>query len=233
LDPAAPTGEAALYGPVKAFLEGQGYQVKGEIDRCDVVAVRGDEDPVIVELKTRFSLTLLFQAVERQAMTDQVYVAIAVTDAGQTVWRRHHRVLRLCRRLGLGLLTVHLDRRHVEPRLDPAPHQPRKSKLRRTRLLKEFAERVGDPTPGGSNRRPVVTAYRQDALRLADLLARLGPQKVSSLRELTGVARAGRILQGNVYGWFDRTGRGVYSLSPRGQSALSTFADQIPTPREA
>ena len=37
--------EADLYAPIKAFLEAQGYRVKGEIGRCDVLAVRGDEGP--------------------------------------------------------------------------------------------------------------------------------------------------------------------------------------------
>ena len=33
--------EHDLYPPVKAFLEAPGYAVKGEIDSCDVVAIRG------------------------------------------------------------------------------------------------------------------------------------------------------------------------------------------------
>ena len=45
--------EADLYPPIKAFLEAQGYAVKGEIGPCDIVAVRGDEPPVVVELKER------------------------------------------------------------------------------------------------------------------------------------------------------------------------------------
>ena len=48
--------ETDLYPPVKAFLEAQGYTVKGEVEGCDVVALRGDEPPVVVELKTAFSL---------------------------------------------------------------------------------------------------------------------------------------------------------------------------------
>ena len=51
--------ETDLYRPVKQFLEAQGYVVKGEIGPCDVVAVRGDESPVVVELKERLSLSLV------------------------------------------------------------------------------------------------------------------------------------------------------------------------------
>jgi hypothetical protein len=68
--------ETDLYAPIKRMLEGQGYVVKGEIGAVDVVAVRGDEEPLIVELKTGFSLSLFHQAIARQAITDAVYVAV-------------------------------------------------------------------------------------------------------------------------------------------------------------
>ena len=42
--------ESDLYAPIKTFLSGLGYQVKGEINDCDIVAKRGDET-LIVELK--------------------------------------------------------------------------------------------------------------------------------------------------------------------------------------
>ena len=117
-----PTTETDLYPPLKSFLEGQGYAVKGEIGRCDVVAVRGEEEPVVVEMKMRFSLDLVFQAVERFSLTDKVYVAIE--HRKKSLWtRRSKDILRLCRRLGIGLLTVHLESGLVEPRLDPGTHQ--------------------------------------------------------------------------------------------------------------
>ena len=53
--------EATLYAPVKLFLERLGYEVKGEVRGCDLVARRGDEPPVIVELKLRFNLALVLQ----------------------------------------------------------------------------------------------------------------------------------------------------------------------------
>ena len=101
--------ETDLYPPVKAFLEAQGYAVKGEVDGCDLVAVRGDEPPVIVELKAGFSLPLVFQGIARQGLTDNVYLAVP-PFSGRTTRRRD--ALALCRRLGLGLLAV---------RLKPAP----------------------------------------------------------------------------------------------------------------
>ena len=57
--------ESDLYAPVKALLEGQGYSVKGEVLGCDVVAVRGKELPVIVELKQTFGIGLVLQGVKK------------------------------------------------------------------------------------------------------------------------------------------------------------------------
>ncbi|MGH1480449.1 MAG: DUF2161 domain-containing phosphodiesterase [Geminicoccales bacterium] len=221
-----PITETDLYLPVKKFLEGQGYTVKGEVGRCDVVAVRGDEDPIIVEMKVRFSLEVLFQAVERLAVTDKVYVAI---DHGRnSLWtRRSKHVLRLCRSLGIGLLTIHPDRDLVEPRLDPGPYQRRPNKKRKERLLREFSRRVGDPNIGGSAKKPVMTAYRQDALRCARALRLNGPLKLKELRMMSNVERAASILQRDVYGWFERVERGIYALSPAGDDALLTFKETV------
>ena len=68
--------ESDLYAPVKALLEGQGYVVKGEVRGCDVVGVRGEEPPVIVELKRVFGLSLVLQGVDRLALSDRVYLAV-------------------------------------------------------------------------------------------------------------------------------------------------------------
>ena len=213
--------EAELYGPIKQFLEAQGYEVKGEIGPCDVVAVRGEEGPVVVELKERLTLALVLQAVDRLAFSDAVYVAFRVGRGKTASWRTSRkRVLSLLRRLGLGLLIVS-ERANVVPVLDPAPYRPRSNARRRQRLLKEFAERVGDPEAGGSVSRQRLTAYRQDAVRCARELADgAGTLKVSVVRERTGVSRAGPIMRDNHYGWFDRVKTGHYSLSPKGEQEL-------------
>src|SRR6266576_454007 len=171
--------ESDLYAPVKALLEEQGYVVKGEVRGCDVVAVRGGEPPVIVELKRTFGLGLVLQGVDRLAISDRVYLAI-----GQ--WpKRMKNVRKLCRRLG------------------------------------EHQRRVGDPNLGGSTTRvPMMTAYRQEALRCAELLASNGPMKLAALRMAAAAPRAATILQQDVYGWFERIERGIYTISPAGRRGL-------------
>src|SRR3546814_9554365 len=67
-----------------------------------------------------------------------------------------------------------------------------------------FAQRVGDPNTGGQTRRPIVTVYRQNALRCAVLLHRQGPTKAALVAAGTGVATAAALLRSDVYGWFER-----------------------------
>ena len=71
--------ESDLYLPLKRFLESQHYEVKGEVQDCDVLAVRGREAPVVVELKLSLNLEVILQAVERLALTSKVYIAFPYT----------------------------------------------------------------------------------------------------------------------------------------------------------
>ena len=223
-----PMRETDLYPPVKAFLEAQGYVVKAEVEGCDVVAVRGEEPPVIVELKAVFSLALVFQGIARQGVSDNVY--LAVPPFARRTGRRKD-ALALCRRLGLGLLTVRLEPApFVEALLDPAEYRPRPRRDRLGRLLREFQRRVGDPNQGGSSRRGIMTAYRQDALRCAAYLGANGPTKAAVVARAVGVARAGVMMRVDHYGWFERapgTPPGVYGLTPKGRTALDEHAGVV------
>ena len=212
--------ESDLYPPVKAFLEAQGYEVKSEIGHLDVLAIRGDEPPVVVELKTSFSLSLLLQGVERQTLFDHVYLAVPLGPRGWPA--RYKDLTRLCRRLGLGLLAVRLSPDPaVEPHLDPGPYQPRKNAAKAARLLREFSRRQGDPNTGGTTGIRRMTAYRQNALALATHLAAHGPAAPVALARATGITAAAAILRDNHYGWFDHPSRGLYTLSPNGAAALA------------
>lgn len=207
--------ETILYPEIKRFLETQGYVVKSEVKNCDVVAVRGTEIPVIVELKQSLTLPLFYQAVDRLSISENVYVAIPRPKRGVS-----SNAVKLCRRIGIGLIIV-TSSGSVEAVCDPVPYAPRINTKKRGVLLKEFNARAGDPNIGGSTRKPLMTAYRQDALKCAAHLNAQGPSRIRDVKAATKVDRAPAIFHDNVYGWFDKVERGVYQLSKAGQSALA------------
>ncbi|MEL6618507.1 MAG: DUF2161 domain-containing phosphodiesterase, partial [Pseudomonadota bacterium] len=128
---------------------------------------------------------------------------------------------RLCRRLGLGLMTVRPKDGLVQVHCDPGPYAPRKNTRRQGQLLREFAARAGDPNDGGQTRVGLVTAYRQDALRLAVYLYETGACKGADVARETGVDRATTMMRHNHYGWFEKVDKGVYGLTPQGAAAVT------------
>ncbi|MFZ5962286.1 DUF2161 domain-containing phosphodiesterase [Thalassococcus sp. BH17M4-6] len=215
--------ESELYAPVKALLQRQGYVVKGEVGKADLVATRGGEEPVIVELKLRLTLALFHQAVARQALSDLVYIAVP-RPTGAQAKRALKDNLALCRRLGLGFITVRGDGK-VEVLCDPGPYAPRKNRKAQARLLREFERLRGDPNDGGATRYGIVTGYRQDALRCAAYLAEQGPSKGATVAKAVGVKPATRIMADNHYGWFERVEKGIYALTDTGRAGLVHWAD--------
>ena len=222
--------ETALYLPVKRFLENLGFAAKGEVGGCDVVALKGNDPPVVVvcELKQVFNLELLLQAVDRAAACDEVWVAAKLSARGKGR-ESDARYRNLCRRLGFGMLAV-TSSGQVEVLVQPPSTAPRKNPKKRSRLVVEHQRRKGDPVAGGSTRAPVMTAYRQQALACASALSD-GPKRVRDLR--TEMPDAAKILQRNVYGWFDRAERGVYALTKAGHAALRRWPQHGQMPEEA
>ena len=163
--------ETSLYSPVKSFLEGLDFVVKGEIGGCDLLALSGDFPPIVVicELKLRFNLDLVLQGVDRMAVSDEVWLAAPISARGKG--RESDRRFRnLCRRLGFGLLGI-LPGGEVQILLSPTALAPRRDPRRRSRLIEEHRRRQGDPAVGGGSRKPIMTAYRQEALSCAAALA--------------------------------------------------------------
>jgi hypothetical protein len=216
--------ESDLYLPLKRFLESQHYEVKGEVQDCDVLAVRGKEAPVVVELKVSLNLDVILQAVERLSLTPKVYIGIP--GECRAFKRRRKHTIKLLRMLGLGLVVIHSNPETGSARvlLDPGEYTPRKSKHRQERLLGEFSRRLGDPNLGGTGRRVgIMTAYRQRALEIAQFLQNCGSTKASLVARALREPKARDFLYRDVYGWFDRASLGVYDLSPRGRRELALW----------
>jgi hypothetical protein len=220
--------ETSLYRPVKRYLEALGFTVKGEVCGCDLVALRGDEPPIVVigELKLSFSLDLVLQAVDRTAACDEVWLAVGPAGRKRL---RDPRVRKLCRFLGFGLLAVS-SAGVVEALIEPRPWKPRKDKQRRARLIDEHRKRIGDPAPGGSTRQPIMTAYRQQALACAASLAE-GPRRTSELRSL--VPNAPSILFGTGMGGSRGLSVAFIDLLQKASSLSPMWSLPAPSPNAA
>jgi hypothetical protein len=174
---------------------------------------------IVVELKMTFTLELVLQAVDRMALCDEVWLAVAASRSGRGR-ERDRRAQKLCKRLGVGLMTV-LPRGGVEVLVAPEPWKPRPDNKRRSKIMSEHRRRQGDPAAGGSTRRPIMTAYRQQALACAAAMSE-APRRPRDLK--VDLPDAPKILQSNVYGWFERVERGLYGLTEGGRAALVTWA---------
>ena len=225
--------ETELYLPVKAYFEGQGYEVKAEIQNCDLIAkLPGEATFTIVELKKTFNMQLLFQAIERLKLSDRVYVAIEYNPHKKLgsfyTWKD---AVSLCQRLHIGLIGVQFYT-SKKPAVDILCHPnsqvvPRKSPKRRQRIQTEFERRSGDYNIGGSSRTKLITSYRERALRCASQLSQHDNMSTRELRAHLNDPQVALLLQHNYYGWFERVSRGTYTLTAQGKQALIEYANIV------
>ncbi len=230
-DTTPPIRETDLYPLLKTWLEVNGYQVHAEVGGCDVAARKGDE-LVLIEMKRAINIDLLLQAVGRQKATESVYVAVPAPHLRDKRWRG---LLRLLKRLELGLLLVHA--RSAMPRVELVFHPLRQERRREARLgrafLTEMAGRSQSLNVGGSVKIPLMTAYREQALGVAAALDSYGPTSPAALCRAGAPQRAANILYANHYGWFERTARGIYALTDKGRAALNDFPELVASIRNS
>jgi len=224
--------ESDLYEPVRQYLEGLGYEVKGEVKGCDMTALR-DGELIVVELKRGFTLELLYQAMDRQRVADGVYVAVPLPKRGYNA--PHMREMEsLCRRLELGLIFVGFTTKGL-PQVDVAVHPkeapaPRRDKKRRLAVIREHESRTGSVNTGGVTRRKILTAYKEQALLVARLLREGGPMRAEEVKKAGGPPNTTSILSRNVLGWFSREmtpdgRRYLYRVTVKGLDALEEYKE--------
>jgi len=132
-------------------------------------------------------------------------------------------VLKKC---NIGLITVALD---SPTKIAEIVHFPTgkdaKNNLKTRRIKKEMAGRTVD-TQGGTQQK-VNTAYRERNVRIATLLEAHAPLNAPALIKTYGCeADAYTILRNNVYGWYEKIGRGTYALTDIGRAYLQENATQ-------
>lgn len=223
--------ETDLYKPVKEHFTEQGYDVYGEVNHCDVVAVQGDE-LVIVELKLTANMDLLIQSTLRQRLTNFVYIAIPKPKYSlrSKKWKD---LCYLLRRLELGLLMISFKGEDAKAELifPPGPFDRKKSMSlstkKRNALLVEIKGRTGDFNIGGSTQTQIMSAYKENSIHIACCLVQSGALSTRDLRQMGTGDKTTSILYENHYEWFERVRRGVYQLTEKGESELQLYPDLV------
>lgn len=216
--------ETDLFKPVKILFEQMGYTVQGEVKDIDMIALL-DETIIMVEFKLQLGFKLILQAINRQKLTEFVYVAIPKPKSTVIRSKSFKEKIHLLRRLELGLIYVTLEEDYSYAQIieEPKPYNRNTSlsrnKKKKAAVLKEISNRHNDYNIGGSKGK-VVTAYKEQALLIAYHLKdhQYAP---AQLKEITGISKAGSILQKNFYGWYERVSKGQYTLTRAGQEAIT------------
>lgn len=212
--------ESDLYAPVCEYFESVGYTVQAEVKNCDLVAVKENET-VIAELKTSFCLKLVYQVLERQSVSDLVYVVIPRPKKGakSTEWRN---MLKLMKKLDIGIITVAMDSelKTVDIVSVPSGHSQKHNSNKKSRLTKEFKDRNVNENVGGINKTKILTAYKEKCIHALCLAEKNGNVTPAMLKAELNDVYADRIPRSNYYGWFKKISKGIYGISDKGLEVL-------------
>ncbi|MBN2879712.1 MAG: hypothetical protein JXN65_08795 [Clostridia bacterium] len=221
--------ESDLYPHIKSFFIEQGYDVKAEIADCDVMAVK-DDIIVIVEMKTNLNLPLLGQAAERQLLFDIVYIAVPKPQYKKRFSSQYKRNLRIVKRLNLGLIYVDVRGEgacieEFPPKIFRGGINKTRRQILREKAINEFKGLSGDYNIGGTNKVKKMTAYKESAISIAMYLDRFGPAKASQIKKFGCGEKTWQILYSNFYGWFEKKGDGVYSITDKGREDIKSYSE--------
>jgi hypothetical protein len=223
--------ETDLYEPIRKFFSKNGYEVHGEVNHCDIVAVK-ETELIIIELKLSLTVDLLIQATNRQRLTDQVYIAIPKPKYRLTS-KKWYDLCHLVKSLELGLILVNFLKSGAKMEIVIEPSSIDKKKIRqrnkkkRERLLAEVKGRTGNHNIGGSNKTKIMTAYKENCIQIAYLLELNGPSSPKALRKLGTGDKTLSILTKNYYGWYEKIERGIYAISEKGKREITEFSEIV------
>ena len=217
--------ESDVAAAVAEYFSSLGYEVKAEIRGCDVVAIKHiDSAPrlTVIETKLRFNLKLLYQAITRFDIADEVLVAfLRPHNMGR---KSHWRDLKnLAKHSGIGILLVSGDKQAplVQVALEAGGSRRKRIKTKRLAIEREFHNRLVKGQIGGVNKVKILTAYRELAISLAVYLTKKGPCKTCDLIKQGFPKQVSRMLWDNHYGWYERLGRGLYKVQNHTESAIT------------
>ncbi|MGE4320011.1 MAG: DUF2161 family putative PD-(D/E)XK-type phosphodiesterase, partial [Acholeplasmataceae bacterium] len=196
-----------------------GYEVKAEINHIDILASKEDYF-IACELKTNISLKLIYQAIERQKIVDEVYIATDkkhINSSKQT----HRHLIALLKRLEIGLIAVSSNQAEIVLASKPfdyaksrALYQKKKEKMKKEFMLSKTALNTGG-TKG-----KIMTRYKEMVTQIGIYILDHGPSSPKAIKQALNIEKVSSILQKNYYQYFVRIDRGIYDLTQEGRKEI-------------
>lgn len=224
------TKETDLFEPIKKYFVKKGYKVEGEVKNCDIICLK-NEEIIAIELKKRFNLKVLYQAMERKAFSNYVYIGIERPKNFRK--KEVKNMLKILEKMEIGLITVAMDSptKNVEIVLEANFKKIYTKSRKRKTILNEIDNRKLESNLGGSStkNKNILTAYREKAIYIACVLEILEKASGKQIKEITKIENSTAILRGNHFGYFKKIERGTYVLSETGINMLlgENFKDAI------
>ena len=218
--------ETDLFIPVKKLFLSQGFDVKAEVKDIDVIAYK-NELMIGIELKTKISLKLIYQAIDRQKVLDQVYIAIpkGALYQSKSLYRNFTHLLK---RLEVGLIIV--DGENAEVIIETVPFDRNlsrsKYKKRKSQIDKETRLRKNHKNIGGT-RGKKITRYKELVIDIGSYLLDHEKASPKDIKNDLNIEKTASILQKNYDGYFERVDRGVYQLTEKGKKEIEKLRQQL------
>jgi len=218
--------ETDLFIPVKKLFLSQGFDVKAEVKDIDIIAYKKDI-MVGIELKTKIALKLIYQAIDRQKVLDQVYIAIP-KDALYQSKSLYRNFTHLLKRLEVGLIVVEGENAEVIIEATPFDRNLSRSryKKRKSQIDKEARLRKNHKNIGGT-RGKKITRYKELVIDIGSYLLDHKKASPQAIKKDLNIDKTASILQKNYDGYFERVERGIYQLTEKGKRDIIKLKEQL------
>ncbi len=211
--------EYEMFPMIKNYFESLEYKVNAEVKDCDVTAVKDDE-LIIIEMKTSFNITVLYQALERKKVTPMVY--IAVPKPKKNYRKSIQKMKNLLSKLHIGLLIIDVINgacvSFLEPDLDISQRQ---NNIKKAKIVKEISRREIDENKGGINKTKILTAHKELGIALCVVIEKEEVVTSKVLRDKYGFDKdVNTYLHRNFHRWYKKVAKATYELSTEGKMLL-------------
>ncbi len=213
--------EKDMFPIIKDFFEKQDYKVNAEVKGCDIV-ISKDDYLAVIEMKLNLNITLVYQALDRLDITNNVF--IAVKKPKKRYMKERSKMTKLAKRLNIGLIIVDptLKTNNIEVVYEPSETKRAKNTKKTQAVQKEIQGRRFDNNIGGNNKTKLITAYRDMSIRLACICEVFTVISPKFLETTFGIEKSYPILYNNFFNYFEMFGKGDFGLSDAGIEMLKS-----------